>query len=109
MAQLNDTPGCCSSYILCYLDGGPDAALKTVWEVNATNRPIILFTDRVSHGNGIKLAAAIKKNKLGSVVGCTPRKGNHHVPVKGWAWSCDFRALNKYAKVKKWRRYQGAW
>lgn len=109
MAALEDTPGCCSSLVLFHLGGGPDTALKAVWAYHETNRPIILFTDRVSHGNGIKLAAAIKKNKLGSVVGCAPRKGNHHVPVKGWAWSCNFTALDKYAKMKKWRRYEGAW
>ena len=104
--ELANTPGCCSSHVLYHIGAPPKELIRHVFNNAERRRPIILFTDRVSYGNGVRLAAFIRQNKLGSVIGCAPKTGNHLKPVKGWAWGVDWEAMNAYAKQNKWMRRQ---
>lgn len=96
---------CCGIGEIEGLSNTPQETVMEVWNgaqaLGGEKYKIVVFTDRVAYGYGVKLAKYILKNKLGKIYS-SPAVINpvHHSKVKLWAWHVDWRELKKWRKTK---------
>lgn len=71
------------------------------WRRNGTPPAFVLFSDAVTLGNGTKLAAYLRKHKLGTVYTTQPKMNkNSGNKIQVWTWSPDMEAVYKHTGVK---------
>jgi hypothetical protein len=62
---------------------------------------LFLFTDAINEKRGQRLAAYVRKHKLGKItaspVGYNPQ---HDSRVQGWFWLVDFPAIARWSKAR---------
>ena len=71
----------------------------------------VLFSDNDDLGNGRKLAAYIRRNKLGTLLETTPRHNRNHPDgpkIRVWTWTPFISKLEKY-KPKKLSSESDGW
>lgn len=102
--EIEETQSCCGIGEMrgLYLDP-VNSLLAVSREANRNGEKfnLYLFTDRVSYKNGSNLASYILKNKLGTIVESPARMGQVGHQVKGWIWSVDWKALDKWYKQSR--------
>lgn len=83
----------------------PEEAVRAValddnWDRRDDARAaFVLFSDTARRGKGRRLAAYIKKNKLGTIT-ATAQKINRNSgnKIQVWVWSIDYKALDRWEK-----------
>ena len=88
---------CCGIYQLYSLDKKPIVNVVAVAQELERDYPMVIFHDTIKSGRGAKVAAYIKRHKLGSVHASTihnnPNSGND---IQMWIWYPDWAAFREF-------------
>jgi hypothetical protein len=107
VADLDQIPFCCGINELGHI-ANDESAQDTLmgvdpYDLNAHVIFSVTSSQTAKHLKGYRLAATIRRNKLGKVVSTQPAKNpGHDGTLKAWIWTPDVKAFAAYqARIKK--------
>lgn len=103
--EYEPTNSCCGITEINHLAIDPEAQVRDFCEYfcngagNIDPNPLVLFTDAAKNKRGTKLAAYLKKHKLGKVI-ASPKAENPCTNniIQGWFWKVNLGRLNTWAE-----------
>lgn len=96
-----DSIECCGIYEINGLDTRPVNIIKGIIEHLHRDYRLLIFHDAIKYKRGEKLAAFIRRHKLGRVVASsTVWNPNTSRNIKMWTYYPDWKALRKFDKER---------